>query len=213
MSWLIDKIRKIFSKRSYPSIKLSMKAIIRWEQLSKKSFYKLNYSSEDDIISLFYTCTLSDQIHISLDEFRNGLTTDSAKKMIYEFEKQTSLVSQFQEIPKKKDEDKNSEPTEPPYIKDIVAKLVMNGLDVYFALNKMELCDLSIFLQAYDQNVKDSLESQRLGIFWMLRPHISDKIKTPKDLYSFSWEGQKEATITQREWEEAERILKLMKRG
>lgn len=212
MNWLIDKIRKIFRKRSCTSIKLTMKAIIRWEQLNKKSFYKLNYSSEDDIISLFYTCTLSDQIHISLDEFRNGLTPASAKRMIHEFEKQTSLVSQFQELPKKKDEDKDSEPSEPPYIKDIVAKLVMNGLDVYFALNKMELCDLPIFLQAYDQNVKDSLESQRLGVFWMLRPHISDKIKNPKDLYGFPWEEKKEEDITQKEWEYAERIVKLMKR-
>lgn len=212
MSWLIDKFRKIFRKRSYSPIKLTMKAIIRWEQLNKRSFYKLNYSNEDDIISLFYSCTLSDQIHISLDEFRNGLTEASAKEMIHEFEKQTSLVSQFQELPKKKEEDKDSEPSEPPYIKDIVAKLVMNGLDVYFAMNKMELCDLPIFLQAYDQNVKDSLESQRLGIFWMLIPHISDKIKTPKDLYEFPWEEKKEGDITQKEWEYAERIVKLMKR-
>jgi len=188
-----------------------MKAIIRWEQLNKKPFSLLNYNDEGDIISLFYSCTLSDQIHVSLDEFRNGLTPASAKKMIHEFETHTSLISQFQALPKKK-EGKDSESSEPTYIKDLVAKLVMNGLDVYFALYKMELCDLPIFLEAYDQKIKDKLESQRLGLFWMLRPHLSDKIKNPKDLYEFPWEGKKEESITQTQWDEAEQIVKLMKR-
>jgi hypothetical protein len=168
-----------------------MKAIIRWEQLNKKPFSLLNYNSEDDIISLFYSCTLSDQIHISLDDFKNGLTPASAKRMIQDFEKHTSLISQFQAESKQKEgSTQNSEPT---YIKDVVAMLVMNGLDVYFALNQMELCDLPIFINAYDQKVKDSLESSRLWTFIQVSPHLPKNIKSPKDLYHFPWEITKDA--------------------
>ena len=206
MSWLIDKIRKIFRKQSYTSIRLTMKAIIRWEQLNKKPFSHLNYNSEDDIISLFYSCTLSDQIHISLDDFKKGLTPPFAKRMIQEFEKHTSLISQFQAESKQKEG--NSQNSEPTYIKDIVATLVMNGLDVYFALNKMELCDLPIFTNAYDQKVKDSLESARLWAFIQVSPHLSKNIKSPKDLYHFPWEVTQEPT-PEVDMEEAKSEFKL----
>lgn len=206
MSWLINKIRKIFRKRSYPPIKLTMKAIIRWEQLNKKPFSFLNYNSENDIISLFYSCTLSDQVHISLDDFKNGLTPASAKRMIQDFENYTSLISQFQAESKQTEgSTQNSEPT---YIKDIVAMLVMNGLDVYFALNKMELCDLPIFTNAYDQKVKNSLESARLWAFIKVSPHLSKNIKSPKDLYHFPWEVTQEVA-PEVDMEEATREFKL----
>lgn len=205
MSWLINKIRKIFRKQSSPSIKLTMKAIIRWEQLNNKSFHHLNYSNEDDIISLFYCCTLSNQIYISLDEFKNRLTPDSAKIMIRDFEKHTSLIYQFQSESKQKEG--STQNSEPPYIKDIVAMLVMNGLDVYFALNKMELCDIPIFTNAYDQKVKDSLESARLWAFIQVSPHLPKKIKSPKDLYPFPWENTKDE-ISESDMAEAKNTFK-----
>lgn len=187
MSWLINKFRK----RSYPSTKLTMKAIIRWEQLNKKPFYELDYGNEDDIISLFYSCILPNK---SLPDFKKQLTEKSAKKMVREFEKQTYLISQFQTESKKKNE--NSKPSDPTYIKDIVSTLVINGLDVHFALNEMELCDLPIFINAYDQKVKDSLESARLWAFIQVSPHLSKAFKSPKDLYQFPWEVTQEPVST-----------------
>ena len=180
-------------------MRLTMKAIIRWEQLNKKPFSLLNYSSENEIISLFYVCTNTDIIQISLDEFKKTLTEDSVKEMIKEFERQTSLTSQFQAVSKKSNN--KSEDQQHVYIKDIVPTLVMNGLDVYFAMNDMELCDLPIFLNAYDQKVKDALTAQRLWTYIQLSPHLTEKIKSPKDLYAFSWE-MKEDTISEAELEE-----------
>lgn len=179
-------IKYYWKKKKSHHIRLTMKAIIRWEQLNKKPFYGLDYGNEDDIISLFYSCTLPDKIQKSLPDFKKQLTEKSAKKMIREFEKQTSLISQFQAESKKKNE--NSEPSDPTYIKDIVSTLVINGLDVHFALNEMELCDLPIFINAYDQKVKDSLESARLWAFIQVSPHLSKAFKSPKDLYHFPWE-------------------------
>lgn len=195
MNWF----KNIFRKRSYTPIKLTIKAVIRWEQLNKKTFSQLNYNSEDEVLSLFYACTLSNKVQFSLEEFKKNLKPADAKRMVKDFERQTSLTSQFQIVAKKKI--KESEDSNPIYIKDIVAMLVMNGLDVYFAMNDMELCDLPVFLHAYDQKVKDQLTAQRLWAFMQLSPHLPKKTKSPKDLYPFAWELEEE-TISEEELEE-----------
>lgn len=171
-------------------MRLTMKAIIRWEQLNKKPFSQLDYSSEDEIISLFYVCNQPDRIMVSLVEFKKDLKEEEAKRMIKDFERQTTLMAQFQtESKKKDDDDKDSNPV---YVKDIVPILIMNGLDVYFALNEMELCDLPVYLKAYDQKVKTRLTEQRLWTFLQLSPHL-EKGTSPKDIYPFSWEMEEEA--------------------
>lgn len=182
---MINWVKNIFKKRSYTTIRLTIKAIIRWEQLNKKPFSQLNYNSEDEVLSLFYVCTLYDKVLFSLDEFKKNLKPQDAKRMVKDFERQTSLTSQFQVVAKKKSED--SEDSNPIYIKDIVATLVMDGLDVYFAMNDMELCDLPVFLQAYDQKTKDRLTAQRLWAFMQLSPHL-EKGTTPQDIHPFAWE-------------------------
>ena len=127
-------------------MKLTMKAIIRWELLCKKPFSKLDYDNEDDIISLFYVCSQPNIIESSLSEFKNDLKEDDLKRMIGDFERLTSLSAQFTAEPKKRPKTKETDPNEikepePAYIKEIVPMLVMNGLDADFALNEMELYD------------------------------------------------------------------------
>lgn len=187
-------------------MKLTMKSIIRWEQLNQKPFSQINYSNENDIISLFYVCKQATGIEFSLDEFKTGLTEDSIKEMVKDFERQISLVSQFQPESKKNKDEEKAEPN-PVFIKDTVATLVMAGLDVYFALNDMELCDLPIFLQASDRKTKDRLISQRHLIFWLLKPHAGDKIETPKDLYTYDWETEEEP-VSKEAMEEAKNEFK-----
>lgn len=172
-------------------MRLTMKAIIRWEQINKKPFSLIDYRNEDEIISLFYVCDQTVKT-VSLDEFREDLKEEDAKKMVKEFERQTFLTAQFQTISKKKiKESKDSEDSNPIYIKEIVPMLVMNGLDVHFALNEMELCDLPVFLAAYDQKVKDVLTAQRLWAFIQVSPHLK-KGATPKDIHPFGWEMEEE---------------------
>ena len=184
-------------KKRY-TIKLTIKAVIRWEQLNKKQFSLLDYNSEEEIISLFYVCALSDNKQFSLAEFKKNIKPKDVKRMVKDFERQTSITSQFQIVVKK--ENQESEDTNPVYIKDIVSMLVMNGLDVYFAMNTLELCDLPIFLHAYDQKIKDELTAQRLWVFKQLSPHLP-KGTTPKDIHIFGWEMDKE-TISEAELEE-----------
>lgn len=192
-------IKRIFKKRiAFPALKLTIKAVIRWEQLNKKAFSQMNFNSEDEVLSLFYVCTLLDKMQFSLKEFKKNLKPSDVKRMVKEFERQTFLTSQFQIFTKSKS--KESEDSNPIYIKDLISTLVMNGLDVYYAMNDMELCDLPVFLQAYDHQVKEQLTAQRLWAFMQLSPNLP-KGTTPKDIHPFAWELEEE-TISEEALEE-----------
>lgn len=170
-------------------MKLTIKAIIRWEQLNKKPFSTLDYGNEDDVVSLFYVCRLSNDKPSSLADFKESLKEDDIKKMIQDFEKETSVISQFQYLTTRNtNESESPEESDPVYIKDIVPLLVLNGLDAKFAFSEMEICDLPVFLSAYDTKMKQQFESSRLWAFIQVSPHLPKKIKTPADLYPFSWE-------------------------
>lgn len=193
-------------------MKLTMKAIIRWEQLNKKPFDLLDYSSEDDVLSLFYVCQPGEP-KITFVEFRKGLTDDDVKEMAGEFERQTRIISQFQTASKKNGAAQvEGSTSNPAYIKDIIPMLVMNGLNVYFALNDMDLCDLPIFTKAYEQGVKDRLMSERLWAFMQLSPHLK-KGATPKDICPFAWEVEDEALSEKKIEEEKNEFSTFIKSG
>ena len=160
----------------------------------------MNYGNENDIVSLFYVCQQADAEKMPLSEFKRNLTDESVRNMITDFEKQTIIDAQFQVAEKKKSNE--SENADPVYVKDIAAIIIMNGLDVHFALNEMELYDLPMFLNAYDQKIRHSLESSRLWAFMQVLPHLSKKVKTPKDLYPFSWEIEDQKEQSEKELEE-----------
>lgn len=82
-------------------MRLTIRRIIKWEQLNQKPFSSLNYGDEDDIVSLFYVCKLPDEADISLSEFKKNLTEASLDEMIKKFEKQMLIDSQFQPVSKR----------------------------------------------------------------------------------------------------------------
>lgn len=169
-------------------MKLTIKSIIRWEQLNKKPFSSLNYKDEDDVNSLLYVCS---PMTCTLDEFLDSLEVESAKTMVHEFEKTTEILSQFK-IKEEKKQDTESElaPSKPIYIKDVISTLVLSGLDVNYALYEMELCDIPIFIDALENKTKEHLESERLWTYLSVLPHLAKRPKSPRDLYAFPWETE-----------------------
>lgn len=186
---LIGLLFKVHFKKDPSIIKLTIKSVIRWEQLNQKTFSEINYNDEAEIVSLFYVCSPSRE-YISLKEFRETLKVREVKRMIKDFQNQTAITAQFQTItqhvPKKKSK-KAKVSQSKIFIKDIVATLIMHGLDASFTLNEMELCDLSLFQNAADKKIKDQLVTQRLWTFLSLSPHLNKGAK-PEDIQSFAWE-------------------------
>jgi len=155
--------------------------------MTGKSFYSLNYEAEEDVISLFYTCGPMDA---TLEEYKTALNEKVIKDYMVSFEKQTAISSQFQDKKEKTKKPVNdtNKPEKPLYIGKIISVLIMKGLDANYALNDMDICDLPIYLDAYESIMKENLDTQRLFSYMIVSPHLSKKVKSPKDILPFSWE-------------------------
>ena len=172
-------------------IGLTLKAIVRWEQLTGKPFSTMDYSSEEDVEALFYTASVCNNIgqRYTLEEFKH---IASNKKLIGEIadtlSKESAVMAQFQQ---KESTETNQNESEPGYIGEIVFALIISGLNAHYVLNEMELCDLPMYIKAYEHKKKEEMESSRLWTYLSILPHVdSKKLQSPRDLYMFPWEEE-----------------------
>ena len=184
-------------------MRLTIKAIIRWEQLRDKPFARFSYSDEKDINAILYVCDIDSVQNQTFDAFISELSAAKSKELAFVFHRESLIMSQFQKNREKESTKDESKSIEPSFIKDIVPLLIMSGLDANYALNEMALCDLPIFIHAYEQRQRDTMEQSRLWTFFNVSPYLS-KDMTPKDFYPFPWEDHNKITsrdITQDEME------------
>lgn len=192
-------------------IGLTIKAIIRWEQLRKKSFSLMDYTDKDDVDSLLYTATIcnNEGEMYTLDVFRQILSNEElTRKMVHALERETAVLRQFQKEQEVTDLNKNE--TNPAMIGELVSTLVLSGLDAHYALEEMELCDLPMYIEAYDRKKKEELENNRFWTYFNILPHIDGKkLPSPRDLYSFPWEELEDIKEAERALEEDADIFNL----
>ena len=184
-------------------IGLTIKAIIRWEQMRGKSFSLMDYTNQEDLEVLLYTtaiCTSPEKMY-TFETFRQTLSNGRiTREMVLALEKEIAVLAQFQ----KKQEGAEFANHNVPLgmISELVSTLIMSGLDAHYAMNEMELCDLPMYIGSYEKIRKEEMESNRLWTFFTMMPHIdAKKMKNgAKDLIIFPWE-EEEAKI------EAERAI------
>lgn len=223
LSFLLGfRIRKS-NKKNNPCIKsgikldtefssITVKAIIRWEQLRKKSFSQIDYSDKEDIASLLYTMYLdaSGKLY-EYDVFKQVLDDKEVlKAMSSTLKKIMSIMIQFKKNEKLKEG--GIQEKKPETIGSIVAMLVMSGLDANYALNDMELCDLPMYIDAYERKKREEMESCRLWTYLSMLPHIDSKCMNNgvRDLITFPWEkvSDEEKEIKNEEIEQFEEFMK-----
>lgn len=205
-----------FSNNQTMKIGLTIKSIIRWEQLRKKSFSLMDYSDKEDVEALLYTTTIcnSDCVRHTFDVFRTTLTNKKlVREMVLRLERETAMLRQFQ----KKQEGANMGNTEdsPEMISSIISTLIMSGLDAHYALNEMELCDLPLYIEAYERKRKEEMESARMWTYLTILPHIdAKKMKNgAKDLIAFPWEELEKEAEKEIKETEIERFEAFMQEG
>ena len=187
-------------KRFRLDMKLNIQSIIRWEQLRGKSFSLMDYSDKDDIDSLLYTttiCSNEDKMY-TLEVFKNTLSNEKiAREMVMTLERETAVLSQFQ---KKQDASgTDAGESNPGMIGELVSTLIMSGLDAHYALEEMELCDLPLYIEAYERKKKEQMESDRLWTYLNILPHVDGKkLPSARDLYSFPWEEMEDMKESER---------------
>lgn len=197
-------------------IGLTIKAIIRWEQLRKKSFSLMDYTDKEDVDALLYTTTICNNENrtYTFNTFRQTLSNKKlVREMVLRLERETAVLSQFQK--KQEEAVSNNAKENPELIGSIVSTLIMAGLDAHYAFNEMELCDLPLYVEAYEKKRREDMESARMWTYLTILPHIDvSKMKNgAKELITFPWEEEKEVEkeITEVEIERLEEFMKLGK--
>jgi len=177
------------------NIKLNIKSIIKFEQFTNKSFNEIDYTNTDDLMKLLYCIVLSNNTEsFTYDEFIELSNSKKISKEISDkFNKEIKIIELFAS---KEVKEETTEQTEKGtlYIKDIVALLIVNtGIDANYVMNEMNINDISLYMTAYNNKVKEQMESSRLWTYLSILPHIdSSKINSPSKLYVFPWETEQQ---------------------
>ena len=181
-------------------MRLTIKSVIRWEQLRGKSFSLLDYSNKDDVETLLYTTAICSEGHLvcTFDVFRHMLSNKKiVRKMLSALEHEMAVMNQFrnQEVCSGgKDEVSGT-------IGELVSTPIVSGFDAHYILNEMELCDLPMYIRSYEAKKKELMENSRLWTFLSMLPHIdAKKMKNgAKDLVRFPWEEDEEKQEAERD--------------
>ena len=187
-------------------MRLTIKSIIRWEQLSSKPFTDIDITSESDIETLLY-CT--SEMNVPFDTYKGIFESPKiVKKKISDLVSYMSVYAQF--VPKSDDKGENQ------YIRDIASSLIASGIDAHFVFEELELQDLPIITKAIEERKKEDMESKRLFTYLTILPHI-DSSKLPngaKDLLPFPWDEEiKEETPTPPTEEEYNNYVEQLKKA
>lgn len=176
----------------FDNMKLTIKAIIRWEQLRDKSFSEMDYSDPEDVDTMLYTMNVADEA-TTYDVFRRTLKNkklyaDMAKQLSRELAVMSQYVKHSGEKPAGK----------PERIEKIVAYLVMKGLSADYAMEKMSVADLNTYLEETAKLTKERLEYERYWTYWQVAPHCTkDCLKDgPVSIVRFPWEREEKEEIT-----------------
>lgn len=175
--------KKLIAEKKQSIGKLTIKVIIRWEQLRNKSFALIDYSDKDDVNALLYLLS-PDASRYTLEVFSLAIDEKTAGPIIKELEIQSKILNQYQKEGKKSDCD-------PEMVGNIIATLIINGIDANYAYNELELCDLPMLIEAYENKKKESMEASRLWTYFSILPHVDGKkLKNVQDLITFPWEEE-----------------------
>jgi len=175
------------------NIKLNIKSIIKVEQFLKKPFSLIDHTNESELNALLYCCVLANNDDtFTYEAFCTLLKNEKlSQKIFVAFDKECKTIAQFNQAQAEPTEPEQSESQdhEPPYVKDIVASLIVDGgIDANFIMSA-NLNDLAIYIKAYEDKKRQQLYNDRLWSFMTVVPHIdTKKCPTDRDFYPFPWE-------------------------
>ncbi len=173
-------------------LKLTIKSIIKWEQLTECSYQLFDYENIEHINKLLYCMLIcNNDEHFDYETFLESINNQSISNKIYkQLNKVLSFDNQFSIKKIVENIDSQSDNNEPQYIKNVAALLVVNaGLSANYVMNEMTINDIDYYMNAYNNKIKQDMESNRLWTFLNVIPHIdSKKIDSPDKFFPFPWE-------------------------
>ena len=185
---------------------ITVRDLLRYERLLGRSIF----AEEPDGATLIYCTTPEAYTRYTLEEWSRTTLGASAfmAEEARELARELSALQQYSQQPTDSQEPRaNSQ--EPRTLTDVVTELLTESVvPADYLLERAELWELTIYIEATQRKRQQRLERERLWTYMGLLPHIDSKqIKRPEDLLPFSWD--KDARPAERadedttEWNEA----------
>ena len=197
-------------------MRISLKQIIRWEQLRRKTFNAFDTAVADDVIALMYVTSKPSDIEGSLFDTYKDVALEKpelVKKHADEIGRYFTYINQFAEKAREEVVDpmalKSEEPADDKVsLSEVAMNLLYSGVDARYLMDEVELCDLPMLARGSESAMRRKLEDHRLWTFLMVSPYLDSSCKKTTDLYPFPWEEEgKSVIVSDEDLQMAESIL------
>lgn len=180
------------AKKDYQEfkIKLNMKTILLYEEMSGKSFYDI--SGEDVMLLIYCALIVNNDLSLTKAHFDTIMKNEKiAREWINKCKSELDFIQQFEKKVEKKDEQDNTL-SNTDKLTDVVNMLILqHNLDINYVMYEMRLWEIAPLIKTLDEKVKADMAEKRFWTYLTICPHIdSKKVKSPEDLLPFPWEKE-----------------------
>lgn len=170
---------------------ITVRDLLRYERLLGRSIF----SDEPDGATLIYCTTPEAYTRYTLEEWSRTTLGASAfmAEEAKELARELSALQQYSGLDTRDERlEVREERSEVRTLTDVVTELLTEGVvPADYLLERAELWELTIYIDATQRKRQQRLERERLWSYMGLLPHIdSKKIKRPEDLIPFSWDEE-----------------------
>jgi DNA gyrase/topoisomerase IV subunit B len=187
------------AKKDYQDFKLkiNMKTILLYEEMSGKSFYEVG--GEDIMLLIYCALVVNNDLSITKNHFDIIMKNEKiARELMTKCQSELDFIQQFI-----KTDDKVKQETEEVEKDNKVSNVVnmillQNNLDMNYVMYEMRLWELAPLIKSIEEKTKAEMVEKRFWAYLNICPHIdSKKIKGPEDILPFPWEkdNKKEAAL------------------
>lgn len=168
---------------------ITIRDLLRYERLLGRSIF----ADEPDGATLIYSTTPEAYTRYTLEEWSRTTLGASAfmAREAKELARELASLQQYSGLDTRDESlEVREERAEVRTLTDVVTELLTEGVvPADYLLERAELWELTIYIEATQRKRQQRLERERLWSYMGLLPHIdSKKIKRPEDLIPFSWD-------------------------
>lgn len=208
----LKKIIDILQNNEEAEIRLTIRAVVMFEELSGKKFTSALKNQEDLLTFMYCAFVCSTGVEVSMETFASMLENERfSQKISRDLKRLQQFTEQFNKSEQKEDnEQKGKEETEVS-ITEMADKMIFYyGIDAGYVLEKMQLWELNHFMRGAEEQYKEKMEEQRLWTFLQVAPQIDlKKCKSPEQFLPFPWSKKENEERLQKNLEkESERAKK-----
>lgn len=168
---------------------ITVRDLLRYERLLGRSIF----ADEPDGATLIYCTTPEAYTRYTLEEWSRTTLGASAfmAREAKELARELASIQQYSGLDTRDERlETRDERAEVRTLTDVVTELLTEGVvPADYLLERAELWELTIYIDATQRKRQQRLERERLWSYMGLLPHIDSKqIKRPEDLIPFSWD-------------------------